>query len=265
MLKEWRTYYIPLLLSVCCWSCSKTPAGILSEKEMQRVMTDIYLAEAMIGLDYQTYKSDSMKQALYESVFRKYRITQAEYDSSLMWYGRNMDIYMGVYNRMIDDLDKRVEALGDVQTSAVADSRKDSVDIWPRRPYLTLMPEALFNGTTFDIRPDDPYPSGSSFVLGVRVWGLEQHMKQKPEIRISVDQGDTTITVTDRIRKDGYHQTTLKSIAIKKVKRVYGSIRLDNGGMNYYKIYLDSLNLMRYNYSSGFEKAADKPQPADQR
>ena len=73
---------------------------------MQRVMTDVYLAEAMIGIDYNAYKSDSMKQALYESVFRKHGITQALYDSSMVWYGKNMDIFMGVYERMIKDIDK---------------------------------------------------------------------------------------------------------------------------------------------------------------
>ncbi len=58
------------------------------------------LAEAMVNVDYNTYKSDTMKLALYESVFRKHDITQAVYDSSLVWYGRNLDIYMEVYNRV---------------------------------------------------------------------------------------------------------------------------------------------------------------------
>ena len=247
-LKEWRPY-IAILLPFLCWSCSKAPSGILSEKEMQRVMTDVYLAEAMIGIDYNAYKSDSMKQALYESVFRKHGITQALYDSSMVWYGKNMDIFMGVYERMIKDIDMRVDALGDIQAEAVSSSR-DSVDIWPRRTYLFLSPNMLFNGTNFDIRPEESYPSGSIFVLGMRVWGLDKHMKHYPELRIAVDQGDTTITVTDQIRQDGYHEMTLRSVPVKKVKRVYGSIRLDNGGMNYYKVYLDSLNLMRYNYGS---------------
>ena len=68
---------------------------------MQGVLTDMLLAEAMVNVDYNTYKSDTMKLALYESVFRKHDITQAVYDSSLVWYGRNLDIYMEVYNRVL--------------------------------------------------------------------------------------------------------------------------------------------------------------------
>lgn len=248
-LKKWQISCFPIFFTLLLCSCSKAPSGILTEKEMQGVMTDMYLAEAMVGIDYQTYKSDSMKQALYESVFRKHGITQAMYDSSLMWYGKNLDVYMEIYGRMIKDLDSRVDALGDIQAEAVSSSR-DSIDIWPRRTYLTLSADQLFNGTTFDIRPKENYSSGSIFVLGMHVWGLEKEMKHRPEIHIAVDQGDTTVVVTDRVQTDGYHETVLRSVPVKKVKRVYGSIRLDNGGMHYYKVFLDSLNLMRYNYGS---------------
>ena len=76
-----------LLATTLLAACSKVPDGILSEKKMQGVLTDMLLAEAMVNVDYNAYKSDTMKLALYESVFRKHDITQAVYDSSLVWYG----------------------------------------------------------------------------------------------------------------------------------------------------------------------------------
>ena len=176
-----------LLATTLLAACSKVPDGILSEKKMQGVLTDMLLAEAMVNVDYNTYKSDTMKLALYESVFRKHDITQAVYDSSLVWYGRNLDIYMEVYNRVLADLNKRINNLGDVQADAAPVSNRDSVDIWPRRSYLVLSPTSVFNGVTFDIRPETNYSSGSSFVLGVRVWGLNNKMAYKPEVRLSAD------------------------------------------------------------------------------
>ena len=210
-----------LLATTLLAACSKVPDGILSEKKMQGVLTDMLLAEAMVNVDYNTYKSDTMKLALYESVFRKHDITQAVYDSSLVWYGRNLDIYMEVYNRVLADLNKRINNLGDVQADAAPVSNRDSVDIWPRRSYLVLSPTSVFNGVTFDIRPETNYSSGSSFVLGMRVWGLNNKMAYKPEVRLSADQGDTTLTVNSKITKDGYHETILKTIPTKKVKRVF--------------------------------------------
>ena len=87
-----------LLATTLLAACSKVPDGILSEKKMQGVLTDMLLAEAMVNVDYNTYKSDTMKLALYESVFRKHDIiTQAVYDSSLVWYAVTLDIYMEVW------------------------------------------------------------------------------------------------------------------------------------------------------------------------
>lgn len=242
------------LILFCLAACSKVPDGILSEKEMQRVVKDMMIAQSMTSGDSKSYPNNETKLALYEGVFRKYGITRAQYDSSLVWYGRNLDIYMKVYERVLADLDKDIKALGDVQADAGPVSNRDSVNIWPRRPYLILHPEGLFNGVVFDSRPETSYSSGSIFALGMQVWGLPKGMRHLPEIRLSADQGDTTITVNERIGRDGYHEIWLKTLPTKRVKRVYGYIRLDNSASDYAKIYIDSLSLIKYNYGSDLLK-----------
>ena len=126
-------------------ACSKVPDDILSEKQMQAVQLDMQLAEAMINLNNKDFPDNAHKEALYQSIFRKHQITQAQYDSSLVWYGRNLDIYMKVYDRILADLNKRQKELGDVQAVAAPVTKKDSIDIWPRRTFLNLEPKALFN------------------------------------------------------------------------------------------------------------------------
>ena len=118
MRREWRKYGWTLLAAVMLAACSKVPDEILSEKEMRRVLADMLIAEAMINMDNDTYRSDTARLALYEGVFRKHGITQALYDSSLMWYGRNLDIYMKVYDRVLDDINRSINDLGDVQADA---------------------------------------------------------------------------------------------------------------------------------------------------
>ena len=157
---------------------------------------------------------------------------------------------MRVYNLVSKDIEDRIHDLGDVERTEVDTQKSDSVDIWSRRNYLTFSPKASFNGTTFNIEPKESYPPGSTFKLGMNVWGIPQQAKHKPQIRICLDQGDTTVVINDQIMRDGYHETTLT----KRTKRVYGFIYLNNQDMNYYKIYTDSISLMRYNYKSvGFE------------
>lgn len=228
--------------------CSKVPKGILSEKEMQRVHEDMLLADAMIAINYSEFSNDTTRMALYESVFRKHKTTQAVYDSSLVWYGKNLDIYMKVYDRIQANLTERIRELGDVQADAAPSSNRDSVDIWPRRPYLALQPNAVFNGVTFDIKPDRNYPSGSTFVLGYRIWGLKEGMNNYPRIQINAEQRDSTIRREEVVTTDGYHEIVLETQPTRQVRRIYGYIFMDNNEADYHKIYVDSLSLMRYNY-----------------
>lgn len=255
--KRYLVTYGPVwLLLFCLAACSKVPDGILSEKKMQQVVKDMMIAQSMTSADYKSYPDNQSKQALYEGVFRKHGITQAEYDSSLVWYGRNLDIYMKVYERVLADVDKDIKALGDVQADAGPVSNSDSVNIWPRRPYVTLQPEALFNGVIFDSQPETSYSSGSIFALGMRVWGLRNGMHAWPEVRLSADQGDTIVTVNEQITRDGYREIWLKTVPTKRVKRVYGYIRLNDTTSDYYKIYIDSISLIKYNYGSELLKHA---------
>ena len=111
--KEMKRWFLYGLAGWGLMGCSPVPDGILSQKEMQAVVEDMQIAEAMISSDRETYQDNAQKLALYESVFRKHHITRAEYDSSLVWYARNLDIYMRVYNMVTDGMEARIDALGD--------------------------------------------------------------------------------------------------------------------------------------------------------
>ncbi|MDR1557097.1 MAG: DUF4296 domain-containing protein [Tannerellaceae bacterium] len=231
-------------------SCSKVPGGILPEKKMKDVMIDMQLAENIISTNYQVYPDSARKAALYQAVFRKHKTTQAVYDSSLVWYGKNLDILMRIYNLALNEVNEQIRALGDVQANAAPSANQDSVNIWPRHDYLTLQPEALFNGTIFDIRPDRPYLSGSIFVLSMHVWGVRPLMRHIPEVRISAELPDTTLVINRKMTSDGRQEIILRTPAARQTKRLYGYIRMDQAETAYYKIYLDSLRLIRYNYGS---------------
>lgn len=242
-----KRYGIVIMLGIMLLACSKVPRGILSEKKMQAVQTDMQIAEAMISENHDNFQDDVQKKALYESVFRKHGITQADYDTALVWYGRHLDIYIKVYDRILADLDEREKALGKDTGSPL---RSDSINIWPDSSYLTLSRKALCNGVVFNIKPEMEYASGSVFVMGMNVWGLNNKLHNRPNVHICADLGDTTVVMNQKIQFDGYHKVILRSVPGKAVQRVYGYIFMNNASEYYNKIYIDSLNLIRYDYGS---------------
>ena len=249
-------YGFTLLTSLAVVACSKVPDGILKEKDMQSVMVDMYLAEAMIGADYATYQGDEKKDAMYQSVFRKHNISQAEYDSSIIWYGKNLKIYMEVYDGVLAEIESRTKALGDVQANAGPASARDSLNIWPRRNFAFLEGN---KGSliTYNVKPDVAYASGSTFVFSMNVWGVKANMKHTPEVRLSLVQNDTTINITRKLTHDGYYQVLLRSVPVKQVQQVYGYIRMLNADSTCYKVYIDSISLMKYNYGTVVTIAED--------
>ena len=222
---------------------------------MRTVLYDMQMAEGLVEIKNESYGTNDSRQAVYDAVFFKHNITQAEFDSTLIWYGKNMDLYMSVYKLVLRDVNKSIEILGDIKPNPLSGdiSAKDSVDVWIYNRSFIFNPEHLFNTLAFDIEPKMPYSSGSSYVLGMSVWGISPDLKYKPKLHISAVHSDTIISLYKEINGDGYYEAILRTIATKQVIRVYGYITANTTD----RIYLDNISLMKYNYGS---KALTAPQ-----
>ena len=242
---------ISFILFLFLAACSRAPKGIISEKKMQKLLTDMHLADAIISSDYYSFQNDEDKKALYQSVFEKHRVTEAVYDSSLVWYGKNLDVYMQVYNMALTDVKKKIEDIeATIKPETVVNANEDMVDIWSIGKYHALYPTSLSNSLIFNFKPEEDYSSGSIFVLNLQVMGLTSGMQSPIEVHLRAEQNDTTIVVKNSITSDGYHEMILRTLAIQRVKRVYGYIRFNGSAVPYHKIYLNDLSMMKYRYGS---------------
>jgi uncharacterized protein YcfL len=241
---------ISFMLVFFAVACSRAPKGIISERKMQQLLTDMHLADAIISSDPYTFQNDEDKKALYQSVFEKHRVTQAVYDSSLVWYGKNLDVYMQVYNMALIDVKKRIEEIGEIEPEKVFMSNADMFDIWSIGKYHEFYPSSLSNNLIFNFIPEEDYSSGSIFVLSMQVMGLISGMQSPVEVHLRAEQVDTTILVNKKINNDGFHEMIIRTNPILKVKRVYGYIRFNENAAPYHKIYLNDMSMIKYRYGS---------------
>ena len=253
-----RIYCIFAIICMAA-SCSRVPKNIISERKMRVVLYDMLIAEAMVETMPASYPSNDDRELIYEAVFRKHKITQADYDSSLVWYGKHMDLYMAIYKLVLKDVNANLHTLGEIKPSPLSGdvSAQDSVDIWVYPRSSIIHPERVFNTLTFDINPETPYSSGSSYVFGVSVWGMSPDLKHKPVIHLSAVHADTIISVRKDITDDGYYEAIVRTIVSKQVRRIYGYIMMNDADASYHRIYLNDIRLMKYNYGS---KALTAPQ-----
>lgn len=76
-------------------ACSRRPSYVLSEKEMTDVLYDIQLAQAIFRINNE-FSSDDKKDSVIEGILKKHGVSQAELDSSLLWYSDNIKIYVDI-------------------------------------------------------------------------------------------------------------------------------------------------------------------------
>ena len=98
-------YLCFFIVVVSTFSCQNRPKEVLNRKQMERVLYDVYVAEAIMENDYQHFNTPEKKEAYIHEVFRTHHITQAQWDTSLSWYSDRIDLYL----KMNDSVKSRLQ------------------------------------------------------------------------------------------------------------------------------------------------------------
>lgn len=96
-----------LLLAVLLVGCR--PRGVMSPGKMRDVLYDLHHADAVLQLSGYNYGHDDAVAQYYSEVLRKQGVTQAELDSSLVWYTAHPNRFQRIYPRLIARIQKEQE------------------------------------------------------------------------------------------------------------------------------------------------------------
>ena len=155
------------LLLLC--SCEQNQDDVLSKHEMENILYDYHIAQYMASsLPFEErYKSRIYIDAVYE----KYGITEAEFDSSLVYYNRHtediQDIYEHVKHRLEDyEANLQLES-GSNEIRASYTLGGDTADIWSGQRVMMLRDNQYLNKETFTIKADTSFHLNDRFKLQV--------------------------------------------------------------------------------------------------
>ena len=85
------------------------PRGVLSNSEMRDVLYDLHRADGVIQVAGYNYSHDQEVAGYYKNVLDKHGITQAQFDSSLVWYTDNPQIFNKIYPKVLERLEADFE------------------------------------------------------------------------------------------------------------------------------------------------------------
>ena len=164
-------WYSVILLAFSLTACQvKRPETVIPDAKMENVLYDFHIAKAM---GEEVPYSDSYKRVLYiESVYKKHGITQADFDSSMVWYARHPDALTKVYEKVNQRL--KAERDGINHLIALRDNKPkeslpgDSIDVWIGRHIYHLTGMSLDNKLTFALPSDTNFDDLDTLKCAVR-------------------------------------------------------------------------------------------------
>ncbi len=95
------------------------PRGVLSNHEMRDVLYDLHRVDGAMQIAGYNYGHDQEVAGYYKNVLDEHGITQAQFDSSLVWFTDNPQIFNKIYPKVV----KRLQADFDREKEIREDNR----------------------------------------------------------------------------------------------------------------------------------------------
>lgn len=249
-------FILPALMClVALIACNKAPNGIIKESDMVDLLVDLHKAEAYTENFPSQFPDDSTHMMLKQSVFAKHGVTQADFDTSLVWYAHNMETYTDVYRRVIDKLNheyknssrdngKITKSLNDngklVKARSYYKADGDTADLWSISRNWVLFPGMKMGYIPFDIEPDRDYRLGDCYELKFKA--LESKGNLSTVIAVDYSDGGTAYLHHSDVTPM-WNSLILQSDSMRVVRRIYGYIKYNLTSPSI--AYLDSVQLLR--------------------
>ncbi len=210
---------VVILLLLILVGCSRRPGGVLSKEEMAQLLADIHTAEAVIEINRSSFNTDSARRALRQAVYERHGVTQLMVDSSFVWYGRNIDKYMDVYDRTIEILDHRNMELGSRLAEAALSIAGDSVDVWPGARFFNITDRSPSSVVTFSFPRDANWERGDIYTWRAKIFNNQDD----GQWGLVTEYADGMVEFYhNTIAGDGWHELAFVTDSNRVATRIYG-------------------------------------------
>lgn len=124
--------YLGLFFSALLLLCScndNRPEGILDEKQMIAVLTDVHITNGtMLALSAAPDTVYKYGTGRYLNVFKNHHIDSAQFNKSLRYYASNPDELMSIYDEVQKKLQVKSDSLNKIFQKATAAKNKQNIN-----------------------------------------------------------------------------------------------------------------------------------------
>ena len=205
-MKRLTSYLIFLALLLMACSPSR-PRGILSKQKMTDVLVDFHLAQGMA--EAQGDNSEVTRYKFIQAVFKKHRITEAVFDSSMIYYSGRAEEFTHIYDNVVTRVQAQAERMGLELSQANQDkfakltNEGDTANIWLGKDFACVVANPVQCLYAFTMKADSTFKMGDSFIWRFRTLFVGRSMNNEATALLNFYYDtDTVVCVTDLLRNN---------------------------------------------------------------
>lgn len=251
-----KTKYLTwLMLAVWMFVGCKpgVPSRYLQPDEMEEILYDFHLSQAVVMMEHDA-PENAERHLAYQAVLKKHQVTQAEFDSSLVYYYSHAYRLDEIYKRVSQRLENQAQALGAAESElgqfAHLSLHGDTADVWNLKTSWLLLPAPPYNRIDFECKVDTSYRKGDSFQLYFQTNYLYQSGTKDATAFIVVEyDNDSIATFHTNIYMSGLNQLRVADNPKNGIKRLWGFFYLDKGNeknTTLKLLFIDHIQLLRF-------------------
>ena len=236
---EWhRTVGIGLIVMavVMAGGCVRRPKKVLSNSKMAAVVADMELAEAYVQTQPGEQNPSDYRAELTAGILKRHGVTREEFDSTMNWYGRNIDEYYKLDDEVNRELLKRQKDLAR-KGGGVVEQQTTIDDIWPYKRTAVIWQGSGSNILDFSLSTSD-IAKGSSMS-----WSMKLRQPVESLMMLGVEYADGNVAYVNRSMSGQKRlETTLQTDTARVVNRVFGFFSVKE--TRDMPVFMDSIVLM---------------------
>jgi len=258
-----RRFHALLALLLLIIACKPgVPRQYLQPDDMEDILFDYHVGMGMAEQAEGNYAYNKIRYK--NEVFRKHGISEADFDSSMVYYMQHSyllaDLYKSLQERLGKEALKYGASEGEVNQYATISNTGDTANIWRDNASALLMPIAPYNKVTFKIPSDSSFYSGDSFVFGLTSTYVYQEGSKEGVMLIAAHYEDTTLVQTGHFTNDGVTQVKIQPHE-GNLRDLQGFIYLGSGNSQSETaklLFLSDIQLIRIHKKELFKKKEEK-------
>ncbi len=224
-----------ILLMMVVAACKPTvPSDIIQPDDMEDILYEYHIAQAMARIEEGgSATSDYDRTKFFLAVLEKHHVTEAEFDSSLVYYYSHVDRFKGIYTRVSErlyDEGKRLgAAVGELNRYSQYSESGDTANIWKQETAVMLLPRPTKNRFDFVIKADTTFKVGDSFTfqfMAEHIW--QSGVKDAVVCIRTTYEGDSILQTVNHLSASGTFQLYIPANRTQNIKEMRGFIYLPN-------------------------------------